>query len=125
MLTIRFAAAFWMLYATFALRHPLTKPELLALMESLPELALAALTFETLPAVVGAASIARWLRARPSERRGSFAAATRCAALIAVAGLLLLPFHAADAAEPLSALAYRGGQLLALLLMLDGPLAPD
>jgi hypothetical protein len=125
MRTIRFAGAFWLLYTTFALRHPFTLPELRSLVDALPLLAAAALTLEVLPAVVGAASIVRWLRARPSERRLAFAAATRCAALLAVAGTVLLPFHAADAANPVGALARRLGQALALVLMLDGPLAPE
>jgi len=123
MLTFRFAAAFWLVYATLALRPVFTGAEAKAALGSFPELLVAALTVEMLPAVVGIASVLRWLRARPAEARSPYAAATRWAALLSAVGLFLLPFHPSpDGFGP--ELRYRAGQLLALLLVLDGPIAP-
>ncbi len=124
MRTLRFAAAFWLIHATLVLRPAFALPALRATFSSFPELTLAALTLEMLPLVAGLASVVRWLRARASERRGAFATATRWATLLALAGLLL-PLHARDAGGAASEIVYRAGQLVALLFLLDGPLAPE
>ena len=124
MLTFRFAAAFWLTYATLVLRPVFTVSEANAVRASFPELLLAALTVEMLPAVVGTASIVRWLRARGGEARSPYAAATRWAALLSAVGMVLLPLHGGPDGLGRE-LGYRAGQLVALLLMLDGPITPD
>ena len=123
MLTLRFAAAFWLIYATLVLRPVPTLPRLQQLLAAFPELTVAALTCEMLPVLAGLACVVRWLRARPQDHRGALATATRWAALVSITGLLVPPL----AGEAVSAglVAYRAGQLGALLFLLDGPLIAD
>jgi hypothetical protein len=122
--SLRFAAAFWLLYAPLALHPAFNRGVLAGLWQHLPQLAVAALVGEMLPFLVGLCCLARWLRAREAGRHGAFAVATRTATVLAILGLLL-PFHAEEAADPSGAIAYRAGLLLALLLTIDGPFVPD
>lgn len=122
--SVRFAAAFWLLYAPLALHPAFNRSVLAELWRHLPQLAVAALVGEMLPVLVGLGCLVRWLQAREADRRGAFAVATRTAAALAMLGLLL-PFHAEEAGDPAGAIAYRAGLLLALLLTIDGPFAPD
>jgi hypothetical protein len=120
---LRFAVASWLVYAPLALHPGFDRATLAALWGQLPELTVAALVGERLPVVVGLACLVRWLRARPPENRGTFAVATRVAAVLAILGLLL-PLHSEEAADPAASLAYRAGLLLALLLTIDGSFRP-
>jgi hypothetical protein len=124
MLPFRFAAAFWLIYST-AVFGAAPTPDLIGLLQTLPELGLAILTFDKLPAVVAIACVVRWLRARPRERLGPFASATRWAILLSVIARLLLPMHTVGAVAPFGALGLAATQVVALLLLLDGPLAPE
>jgi len=123
MLPFRFAAAFWLIYTTVVFGAAPTR-EVVGLLQTLPELSLAILTFDKLPAVVAIACVVRWLRARPRERFGPFASATRWAILLSVIARLLLPLPTVGAAASFGALGLGATQVVALLLLLDGPLAP-
>jgi hypothetical protein len=122
MRALRFAAAAWLVLAAVLLRPTFTRDELASLYEQLPELTLAALAAGGLPVVVALLSALRWARGR-REDATPLAAATRWAVILSLLSLLL-PLHARDVAAAGSELAYRSGQLVALLFLLDGPLAP-
>jgi hypothetical protein len=111
---VRFAAAFWVLFATLIFRP-------IALSPNSFYVGFALMTTETLPAAAGAFSILRWLfgHADPS----ALAFATRWAALLGLVALplpLLLGVVPVDPAD----LAYRVLQAAALVLLIDGALGP-
>jgi hypothetical protein len=124
-MTVLRALAAAALVAHSFVRPVLTPERLRLLLEHRPELAAGALVLESLPAVVGAAWLLRALRPGAFPRDGPFAAAGRWAALLAVAGLLFLPFHATDPGSALRELGLRAACFLGLALMLDGPLEPS
>ena len=98
--------------------------QLRLLLEHRPELAVGALVLESLPAIVAAAFLLRLLRPGSWPGDGPFAAATRWASLLAMAGLLVMPFHAGDPDAALRELGLRAVSFVGLSLMLDGPLEP-
>jgi len=120
---LRASAAAWLVAYAGALRPVFRAAPLRVLLESRPELALGALVLESLPAVVAVAWFVRaaWPAACPHD--GPFAAAGRWAALLAMAGLVL-PLHATTQDTALYEVAFRAVSLVALALLLDGPLEP-
>lgn len=124
MTVLRALAATWLLVHGLVLRRVLDAARLQLLVELRPELAVGALVLESLPAVVGLAFMLRLLRPDTLPRGGPFAAASRWAALLALAGLVFLPWHAATTQEAARELYLRAGAFLGLLFLLDGPLEP-
>lgn len=120
---LRAGAAAWLVVYTGVLRPVFHLERLRALLEARPELAVGALVLESLPAVVGVAWLLRALRPGSASADGPFAAAARWAVLLSMAGLLL-PLHASTGDTALFELGFRVVNLVALALMLDGPLEP-
>ncbi len=124
MRAVRFAAAAGVVLSTPWLLPNLTVPQLRQLFAAFPELTLAALAAAPLPGLVGALSGIRWLRQRPEEGAGPLAVATRWATILAIIGLAR-PFGPREPGEVATELLLRGGQLVGLLFLFDGPLVPE
>jgi hypothetical protein len=121
---LRGATAVWLVVEALGLRPVFDVDQLRLLMEHRPELALGALVLESLPAIVGATFLLRLLQPASFAGDGPFAAAGRWSALLAMAGLLYLPFHATSPEAALRELGLRVATFLGLALMLDGSLEP-
>jgi hypothetical protein len=121
---LRFAAAAWLAGSTPWLLPTFSHQTLRMLFAHLPELTVAALAGAPLPGLVGLLSAVRWQRRRPAERASPLAVATRWATILAILGLAR-PLDARDVDSAVSELLLRGGQMVALLFLFDGPLVPE
>jgi hypothetical protein len=106
------------------LRPTFSFDDLRWLLEHQPELVVATLVLESFPAVVGAAWLVRALRPDSFSWEGPFAAAGRWAVLLAMAGAVFLPLHAADPESALVELGLRAAAFIGLAFLFDGPLQP-
>lgn len=121
--TVRFAAAFTCIYAALVMRPRLHRAAFAEFFDLLPEAALVALVLHSAPLIVGFMSLARWLRLADILGRPEVGAATR------ILIVSCLPFAAVSSMSGAAGfndeVAYRVVALLAMLLCIDGPLAPS
>lgn len=121
--TLRFAAAFTCIYAALVMRPPLHRAAFSEFFDLLPEAAVAALVLHSAPLIVGFVSIARWLRLGAVFQRTEAGPATR---ILIVSCLPLAFVPSPNGVGSLKdEMAYRVVALGAMLLCLDGPLAPS
>lgn len=121
--TFRFAAAFTCIYSTLVMRPPLHRAAFAEFFELFPEAALAGLVLHSAPLTVGVLSLARWLRLADIFHRPEVASSTR---ILSASCILLAVFPTVSGAATLrDEVAYRLVAVAAMILCIDGPLAPS